>query len=351
MPVSLKKTLSYAAPYLDPNLVSQVALSAIETVAGVLPDSHSISFGFEIRLWDKTSDADFCFKIPGPHPAETLSQLLNGPNASAAIRDNPVWKHLESFGARWSATESLFRTVEQDLWLEFDSDQCRSKTPIPGAFFRIRDLLRHGEDGWRAILEGTSALIGSPISPELARRLSLCLRGLPETAYGDHIGMMFSRPGDLVKVSGAGFDDTGALDYLSRIGWDGAAERLGSFLAETTPMVDWLAITMELGPDVRKRIGIEYHQSWEKRFLSNTPWRTILEYLVERGMCLPAKRDALVAWPGTSRHRFDREQWESLILRTIDHIKITCSPEGEIEAKAYIVVVKHPWIMMAATPG
>src|SRR5207249_650425 len=80
------------------------------------------------------------------------------------------------------------------------------------------------------------------------------------------------------------------------------------------------------------------------------PWDALLDHLVEIGLCLPAKRDALVAYPGVSSEQTDAERWPAgmarvseflggrttgLFLRVLHHVKIVYEPGAALEAKAY----------------
>jgi hypothetical protein len=90
-------------------------------------------------------------------------------------------------------------------------------------------------------------------------------------------------------------------------------------------------------------------------------WRIFLEELVARGLCLPAKRDALLAYPGQSSEETDPEWWPadlirvsrflgqrttSALWRALHHVKIAYQPgradaSPALEAKAYLAVMQR----------
>jgi hypothetical protein len=59
-------------------------------------------------------------------------------------------------------------------------------------------------------------------------------------------------------------------------------------------------------------------------------WVDLLAALVSHGLCTPAKRDALLVWPG------DTDGTSRALRRTLSHVKLSAAPSGGLEAKAYI---------------
>ena len=73
-------------------------------------------------------------------------------------------------------------------------------------------------------------------------------------------------------------------------------------------------------------------------------WKQFFDFLVEKGLCLESKRDAILAWPGTSLiASAASDEIDSRIRRAINHVKITFSHEGSLAAKAYFMAGKQPF--------
>ncbi|MBN1860783.1 MAG: hypothetical protein JW840_04895, partial [Candidatus Thermoplasmatota archaeon] len=100
------------------------------------------------------------------------------------------------------------------------------------------------------------------------------------------------------------------------------------------------------------RIGLECSFE-ENRYHEETRWEPLFDYLVEQGMCLPEKRDALLRYPGVehpddfsggvmkplvsvSQHLDDI--FSGSLVRYISHVKVVYIPGRPIEAKAYPAV-------------
>ena len=92
--------------------------------------------------------------------------------------------------------------------------------------------------------------------------------------------------------------------------------------------------------------------------LSEDDLASLDDRLVDMGACLPAKRDALLAWPGGFHERANPEAWPedlrararsagesvvSMFMRWLYHIKLVHVPDRPIEAKAYLAV-RQAWI-------
>jgi hypothetical protein len=96
----------------------------------------------------------------------------------------------------------------------------------------------------------------------------------------------------------------------------------------------------------------------DQQFHDEIRWRLFLDYLVEVGLCISAKRDALLVWPGLTKKSDCPELWPanlmlgdlffgskaySVFWRRINHIKIAYQPDELPSAKAYLAF-GHSWI-------
>jgi hypothetical protein len=71
----------------------------------------------------------------------------------------------------------------------------------------------------------------------------------------------------------------------------------------------------------------------------------MLERLVRLGACTPAKRDAVLSWPGFAPCGFDTRgplRIRSLLGKRLSHLKLACHPERPLEAKAYLACWIQP---------
>ena len=105
-----------------------------------------------------------------------------------------------------------------------------------------------------------------------------------------------------------------------------------------------IAVDIDLTPNgLKEKIGLEcYIGNWDD--CSSEPWLEFLDILVELGLCLPTKREALLAYP--CRRRITEDTMEvkrtgilyPILYQNIHHIKINIVNEHIQEAKAYLGV-------------
>jgi hypothetical protein len=144
-------------------------------------------------------------------------------------------------------------------------------------------------------------------------------------------------------------------DYLLSIGWEGDVRGLAAVL-RTLGGDTHVGLALELAPDLQPRVGLEVRLDGP-----NAPPEgcgRLIESLVERGLCTPAKRDALLGWTGqiTPGNTWKNRWPESLLLasllrpgdefgvfqRSLHHVKIAAGGSQTL-AKAYLGFV-HTWL-------
>jgi hypothetical protein len=64
--------------------------------------------------------------------------------------------------------------------------------------------------------------------------------------------------------------------------------------------------------------------------------------LVERGLCLTEKRDALIKWPGYFFERLAHVEVPNVLNRSLYHVKLIYEPERALKAKAYLYLSHLP---------
>jgi hypothetical protein len=91
-----------------------------------------------------------------------------------------------------------------------------------------------------------------------------------------------------------------------------------------------------LTPDVAPRLGIEYPFAREGQPRGRLVETGFLDALVGRGWCPPARRDALLRWPGRTVELLAHEVWHSRVTRHLNHVKVTYATGEPPEVKAYL---------------
>lgn len=340
---SLHETLHAVVHRIPEPLISPDAWARVESVARILPDWPDSRFGFEVRLGTGTADADFAFFASAAQAREMAARRNATGGPASPPWTHAVWKRLWPFVLDWADPASpLFDTVHS-IWLEFDVARCAgADVPMPGIFLALRSEGCSAET-YRTITEAAAArLRDGPIPPEMADTLSDCFEKLPETAHVFQIGTMLSRPLDALRLCIEDISHAQILDYLQAIAWPGRVDDLAERLSELAPLADLFAFGLDVGRSVLPKIGVECRFADDHQLTEPGPWRALLDHLVDRGWCRPAKRDGLLAWVGSSQERLGHELWPSAAIRMISHVKIAFSPGQGPEAKAYFGVIKKP---------
>jgi hypothetical protein len=72
--------------------------------------------------------------------------------------------------------------------------------------------------------------------------------------------------------------------------------------------------------------------------------QAFLDHLVKCGLCLPERRDALLAWPGYEVRTLRHELWPSWLIRRVNCVKLVHEPDREAQAKAYLLAFHQPYL-------
>lgn len=342
---SLIDYLSLAESHLHPALISPEALSNIREIARWLPPVSAS--GFECRLADEAPRADLGMRF---WPPERGPEVLAGVDAGVpeSFLDAPVWQRIRRFGARWAEVGSLLHQEIEDIFLEFDVDGPPAGIPIPAFFMDFHEQASNRLD---TLQEAVEILWGESLDAPVRRQLLRCLDVLPEGAMLYSVGAMFSRAFRGVRLHLQRMKSHDIPGYLSRAGWSGSLSAIADLVAWMPPGV---TLCVDVGEQILPRVGVQHH--FNDNMKDSTPrWVAFLDMLVNRGLCLPAKRDGLVSWLGHMHPRSHGDVWpESLVrlsdrlgrdtmsvfLRIINHIKVSYQPDQPLEAKAYLGLVQ-----------
>jgi hypothetical protein len=348
MDEGLNEYLRIAEPHLQPALISPEALAYIRQIGCLLP-AVSAS-GFECRLGEKEARADLGVRyLPSEGGAELLAGLpVDGYTLPRFLQREPAWERLRAFGAAWSEPDGHLHQEIEDIFLEFDVLGAPERAPIPAFFFDFKKTARRRLSTLEAALQ---LLWGETLAAPVRRRLFRCLDALPDGAVLYSVGAMFSRRLNGVRLYFHHLGSSAIPAYLDRVGWPGPLSDIEALLSWMPP---GLTLCMDVGEAVLPKIGVQFHI--DENLRSSTPkWADFLDGLVTRGLCLPAKRDALLAWVGHAHERSHRAAWParlrrrgvaahgdvlSVFLRMINHVKVSYQEGQPLEAKAYLGLVQ-----------
>jgi len=347
-----------AEPYLS-NLVSHQNFNEIVSIAHYFPGNLTSFLGFECRLGDTESRADWAFAISGiGGDREVLVNLMRDKNFPRQFFQKPEWKHITDFAKDWTNPTSILRNKIQCFWLEFDMPESNPDVPVPSVFFgpeKNPDGIPSNDiSQYNWLTNNALPLLRGQHLPQLMEdRLLDCFKLLPKNASIQFIGVMLSRKTNGVRLYIKRLHPMQIVSYLNSIGWSDESGEFSSLVTDLENLVDRFVIGFDVNTDgIGSKVGIECSFS-TNRFQDETRWNDFLDYLVDKGICLPEKRDALLEYSGiesadnisggvmkplTSASKNLEELVASVVVRYISHIKILYQAGQRLEAKAYPAV-------------
>ncbi len=319
--------LGVVAPYLPHTLVSSEVLLCISRIAHDLPPTSLI--GFESRLASPAPTVDFAVGITAPFGSrEMFAGSKTGVDLSAPRSADPAWQHFHNFSTEWADPASRFHNEIGTVWLEWDLDAAAERAPVPNVLFGIK-----ATEPQRLAEMVLHCLMGRPLLPPTRDKLAQCFAALPPQSHVFQVGVMLARHIDGVRVCVYPVQVEQIGEYLAKIGWTGPADKVADVLAPFCAFATNIALDVDVGERVSPKIGIECYLDDRRRARVEPGWTAFLDHLVAQGMCTAAKRDALLAWPGTQHT--SQFIWPSVFIRGLNHIKLVYQPGRPLEAKAY----------------
>lgn len=327
MRFSLADYLQTVTPHLPPALVAPAVWQQIQSVARALPPAAMI--GFESALASPEATADFAIGLT----ARTQSrELFAGHLSSVDARGSfaaPGWERFGAFAAAWADPGSPLYATMGTVWLEWDMQGSAPEIPAPNVLFGVQ-----ARDERQALMErGLQCLMGRPLSPPVRNQLQRCFEALPPWTNIFQVGAMLARQVDGLRVCVYPITVEQAGAYLAELDWRGDVEDAVRALAPFGRFATRMALAIDIGAGVGPRIGLECYMEEQRRPEANASWIGLLDELVAHGLCTPARRAALLGWPGVQQS--SQFIWMRTFTRGLNHLKLVYRPGRSLEAKAY----------------
>lgn len=302
-------------PLFNPENVAR----RLRRLAGVLPGDCSATL--EARLASGIAPVDLSVCLRTADQAQTLA---------ARLPSSPT----KSVLSLWS--EGSLAQV-RSVWLEFDLDRELEEAELRPSLICAK-LPRDADSGW---LVGTLVplLMGRRPTSRQRGLVLRCLGALPDAARLLYVFSLPGRGNDAVRLEIFGLEPAQILDYL----WE-VAPRTVPGIAQVAPLfvdTERLHLSFDVAEEVLPRIGIE--GSFPRQPHREPRWACLLTRLVERGLCSPAKREAVLAWPGQDSFWSAPKRWPAAAIgapvfcvRGLSHVKVISHTDREPEAKIYL---------------
>lgn len=345
---------SMAEPFVSKMLVSPKNFKKIQTIASHFPGGLTDFLGFEVRLNDEESQADWALAISGRDNARyALANFLSNGHLPASYRQTPEWNRILNFTQLWTKPNSVLHDKILGAWLEFDMPENLPTVPIPSVFFNPAKI--KGESmgdpsdfSWFTKL-AIPSLMGHRLLKDVEQNLYTSLQKMPKDASLFIVGVMLSRKISDIRMSVQFRDPKQIIPYLHELGWSEKTETFSTLINDLISLnVNRIVLDFDIGKHVGRTVAVEcsfypnhYHQEHH--------WKKILDYLVEKEIAAPSKRDDLLFYPGSEKTMMFSENGtgpytegtsqSKVISRYITHIKIVYNPDDQqLKAKAYLAI-------------
>lgn len=287
------------------------------------------TFCLEIHLHEPTPFPDFSIHFPiRDLGRQQLLHLSSGEDHPSNQRHRDLWLQIAQFAALALDPASLLQQYTDHIWLEFDLDQPVSSGPVPALFYAGLQT----SERIPPILQAMAAIFYGPeTSLTLMQSVTSAIELIPSHAQVNQVGFGLLRDQNVVRLQIMGMSPQNIPTYLEEVGWEYPIAPLLPML-ERLSRCDLLALCIDIAARSLPKIGFECYLSRH-----DTRWQLLLDDLVARDLCYPAKRDFLVSCPGVKLYQ--RTEEISITQRRLSHLKIAYHPEqvaSPFEAKAYL---------------
>lgn len=264
----------------------------------------------------------------GAAPVDLSLRLRTAEKARALAARLPS---VERFLLRWSGGEL---TPVRSVWLEFDLDRAESRAPVVCA-----KLPGSTDSGWLVDIL-LPALQGGDLASGQRALILACLDALPASARLLYVFSLRARGSDAIRLEIFGLEPAAMPGYLRSLAPETvpAVAEVATIFAE----VERLHLSFDVTDTILPRIGVE--GSYPRQPSREPRWEILLERLVQRRLCSPEKKDALLAWPGYDTFWTAPGRWpvaeigpQGFCVRALSHLKVVCRPDRQPEAKAYLI--------------
>lgn len=333
---TLARTVAQLEPALPADLVSPQAVAAISATAQWLPAAVTRRLYFECRLAEASPQVDLIVALD----AADRTTVVEERSWQQALAATPPWAGVFEFGRRWAAPAGAFSGSDK-VWLEFDVRRPPGNAappPVPGIFV-TRPAVR-GRDAGRIDeqLEALAVIRGTAVPDGTVRACRDLLARLPESARLTHIGVMYSRDPNTVRLC-VGPSGRASLPWLQAIGWSGdldaVAQTLDAVTGSTLADVTLAHVDVRDG-QVMPRLGFElpFDDSFQRRGITREI--DLLDRLCTLGLASRAKVSACVTWPGSGRIWLAQRQAMQPVVRRLSNLKLVWNGAASPEVKVYL---------------
>lgn len=347
--VSIADTLAAARAAQSSALVSAEAGLAVAELARRIPAALARSMYLECRLARDVERVDMILGIE-----TTGLRIIAGRNPAISLDPRwlaaPFWNRAAELCRSLLDQQSPTARAIDRIWLEFDITSATEDPGLaPGVFLHFRRPVTasRGAEHFGAAEQAIRLLMNGRLPAATRRGMHHCLARLPAGASVSYLGVFPGRDLAQVRVCIDGLDVRAATAYGEAMGQPALAEPARAMLRSAQTRVPENApplalLHVEVGKGEQAVVGTEFALSRESQLRGQIGETTFLDGLVGADLCSAAKRRALEQWPGCALIWLRHELWRSLLVRNVNHVKLSTQTSRPIEAKAYLAMHNAP---------
>jgi hypothetical protein len=348
--MSFERIVDLVRPKIAQTLVSSENFEQIRRVASYLPIRVASYLGFETKLSSDQAHADFAFN-------------LSNDGLDWISRTDSPWPRIRQFCTLWGESGEPPYSDGSRVWLEFDVSNGLREELEPSLFFALCDPQSYRRSAPRKSNRSTEWIChtlipttwGRLVSPSLEQNFLHALEVFPDDVDFLQIGLMLARDIQALRLCFFKIPPQEVFPFLHSVGWSGNEGRLSQILERYSPFFDSLCLHLDIGESIFPTLGVELFYTREKNPEDSQPpqetrWKLFFDRLVDDGLCLPSKGDALLNWPSRTPFKFPLMKNliaavetphalsvlpDGTLVTGLGHVKFSLSPTGETRAKAY----------------
>jgi|GEM_PF-825525 len=346
--------LHFVESHVPEELISSQCFEEIKKIADNLSGNLTSFFGFESRLTSKNARSDYLIAVSSQKgEREALLNLIKNKELPNVLLNKQEWKNIGNLTEKWADPNSKLYNNIQGLWLEFDTAEGNNEIPVPSIFLQTLPLrIDSVEDiekcKWVTRI-AIPNLVGHNVSEKLENKFFNALKKLPKKASVFFVASMLSRNQEGIRVVVKSIIPDDIISYLESIGWKDEDDGLKNLINEIKKYSNCIRLHLNISDKIDSKIGLECFISPDQ-YHKGEGWEEFFNHLVEKGICLPDLKSAILNFPGVTQEDYSNEfnyesylpsvklpdnNFSKAIVRYISHIKISYDPGKTIEAKAY----------------
>lgn len=331
---TLKDTLQFCESDFPPALVAPSSLTAIKGICQHFSASITNNFGFENAVSAPSTAVDFALSVENPSAGWSL---LSGASdlMDQRLFTHPAWQTIRTFCQRVSDPDHFLHRRVVALWLEFDTSHTPSdnEVTIPSLFIALPHEISPRDLQVQMVESILQALM--PMPNAVYQQMRRCIDHLPSQAYVVQVGLMMSRHLPAIRLVLAFRAVSELINYVETLELSALTQEYRPVIAALVALADVTVLQLDIGAAIFPRIGIEFNFRYGKEHQNRL--RPLLDHLLERGLCTPAKHEALTNYALTRRG----DGWiPRIYVFGISHLKINLAPHQSPLAKAYFGVAQ-----------